>query len=67
MLGIHTISEFPVFPLDLATLHADPSSKSLEEALSRAFLEAKRKLPAVIYLPHIDHWYTHTVLVAIQR
>lgn len=31
--------------------------QSLEEACVNTFTEAKRKLPSIIFLPHIDTWW----------
>jgi SpoVK/Ycf46/Vps4 family AAA+-type ATPase len=46
-----------VFSIDYAALNSDPSAKTLEESCVRVFGEARRKLPSVVYLPHIDSWW----------
>ena len=33
------------------------SSRSLEEALVHAFVEARRAAPALLFLPHLDGWW----------
>jgi hypothetical protein len=55
---LHRLEEFPIFSIDYAALNADPSAKTLEESCVRVFGEARRKLPSVVYLPHIDAWWT---------
>ena len=34
-----------------------PSARSLEEALVHAFVEARRSVPAVLFLPHLEGWW----------
>jgi SpoVK/Ycf46/Vps4 family AAA+-type ATPase len=40
-----------------ATIHNAMIGQSLEEACVNTFTEAKRKLPSIIFLPHIDTWW----------
>lgn len=47
---LHYIERLPVHRLDLSTLHG-LSARSPEEACVQLFLEARRNVPAVIYLP----------------
>ncbi|ELR23653.1 ATPase, AAA domain containing protein [Acanthamoeba castellanii str. Neff] len=54
---LHALEQYPVFSLDIASLCADTVAKSLEEACVNTFTEAKRKLPSIIFLPHIDTWW----------
>jgi hypothetical protein len=54
---LNHLEEFSIFSLDFATLNSDTSAKTLEEALARVLSEAKRKLPAVIYIPHAPEWW----------
>jgi hypothetical protein len=51
------LEELPTFCLDLPSLNFDPSAKSLEEAMVQIFAEARRKLPSVLFLPHLDSWW----------
>ncbi|KAG1677087.1 ATPase family AAA domain-containing protein 2B [Nymphon striatum] len=56
----------PVHCLDLPSLFSE-SSASPEESCARIFREAKRNTPSIIYLPHIDTWWStvNSAVVAI--
>eukprot|EP01102_Stenamoeba_stenopodia_P015429 TRINITY_DN5253_c0_g1_i5.p1 TRINITY_DN5253_c0_g1~~TRINITY_DN5253_c0_g1_i5.p1 ORF type:complete len:526 (+),score=122.18 TRINITY_DN5253_c0_g1_i5:275-1852(+) len=54
---LNTLEEFSIFSLDYATLNADISAKTIEESLVRVLNEAKRKLPAVLYMPRAPEWW----------
>ncbi|KAK9861644.1 hypothetical protein WJX84_011103 [Apatococcus fuscideae] len=54
---LHALEGLPVHALGLPTLLADASSRSPEEALVHAFMEACRAAPAILYLPHLQMWW----------
>lgn len=54
---LHCLEHLPVHKLDLPTLHA-VSSRSPEEACTEFFHEAQQTLPSVLYLPHLDQWWS---------
>jgi len=73
---LHSLEQYPVFSLDLASLCADTVAKvtqqfnriglltfslsfnkSLEEACVHIFTEARRKVPSIVYVPHMDAWW----------
>jgi SpoVK/Ycf46/Vps4 family AAA+-type ATPase len=53
----HMYDSFSQVSLDLATLAADPNSRSLDEALVRAVSMARRSLPCLLIIPMLDLWY----------
>lgn len=54
---MHHLEEFPVSAIDIPSLFANPATKTLEESFIVSFKEALRKVPSVIYLPHVDSWW----------
>jgi ATPase family AAA domain-containing protein 2 len=61
---LHHLEGCPVHAIDLPSLLADGGSRSSEEALVTAVREACRAVPSVLYLPHLDVWWSaaHQVL-----
>ena len=53
---LHALEEIPVKVLDLSSV-VGVTSCSPEESLVQLFKEAKRVLPCVLYLPHVDSWW----------
>ena len=53
---LHHMERLPVHRLDLSTLHG-LSARCPEEACVQLFHEARRNVPAVIYLPVINRWW----------
>ena len=41
----------------MSTLHSNIVAKSIEEAFQLEMKECIKKLPCIIYLPHIDLWW----------
>ncbi|KAK8734879.1 hypothetical protein OTU49_005708 [Cherax quadricarinatus] len=56
---IHSLEKVPTHKLDLATLYS-VSARAPEEACAQIFHEARRNLPSIIYVPHIDQWWGTT-------
>lgn len=54
---LYNLEELPIFAIDLTSLIANPLVKTLEEAFVLNYKEALRKVPSVLYLPHIDQWW----------
>jgi SpoVK/Ycf46/Vps4 family AAA+-type ATPase len=54
---LHALEGLPVHAVGLTALLSDPSAHSPEEALVRAFAEARRAAPAVLFLPHTHLWW----------
>ncbi|KAL4237041.1 ATPase AAA domain-containing protein 2 [Mactra antiquata] len=54
---IHHLEQLPVHTLDISTLYAC-SARSPEESCAHIFREAKRTSPSIIYLPHINNWWS---------
>eukprot|EP00798_Chlamydomonas_sp_ICE-L_P030291 gene30291-35279_t len=55
---LYALEGLPVHAVGLPSLLSDPGSRSLEEALVHAFMEARRAAPALLFLPHIQLWWT---------
>ncbi|KAM5156580.1 ATPase family AAA domain-containing protein 2 [Mantella aurantiaca] len=53
---IHTLEKFTVYTLDLAVLFG-VSVTSPEETCAQLFREARRTLPSILYIPHINLWW----------
>lgn len=53
---LHYMERLPVHRLDLSTLHG-LSARSPEEACVQLFQEARRNVPAIIYLPLVSRWW----------
>lgn len=56
---IHTLEKIPTHKLDIAALYS-VSARAPEEACAQIFHEARRNLPSIIYVPHIDQWWGTT-------
>eukprot|EP01126_Amoeba_proteus_P064557 TRINITY_DN9059_c0_g4_i2.p1 TRINITY_DN9059_c0_g4~~TRINITY_DN9059_c0_g4_i2.p1 ORF type:complete len:772 (+),score=175.82 TRINITY_DN9059_c0_g4_i2:144-2459(+) len=54
---LYHLEEFPFFPLDHASLSSDLTTYSLEESLVEKVRLALRKVPSILYLPHLDGWW----------
>ncbi|KAK9862443.1 hypothetical protein WJX84_000192, partial [Apatococcus fuscideae] len=54
---LHALEGLPVHALGLPSLLADANSRSPEEALVHAFMEACRGAPSILYLPHLQAWW----------
>lgn len=54
---LHALEGLPVHAVGLPSLISDVGSRSLEEALVHAFIEAQRAAPAILYLPHLGVWW----------
>jgi SpoVK/Ycf46/Vps4 family AAA+-type ATPase len=55
--ALHRLEEFPVFSLDFASLLADSSHFSPEQALVSRVMEASKAAPSVIFLPDLTSWW----------
>uniref|UniRef100_A0A7S3R8I7 Bromo domain-containing protein n=1 Tax=Dunaliella tertiolecta TaxID=3047 RepID=A0A7S3R8I7_DUNTE len=55
---LSAVEGLPVHSVGLPALLSDPGARSLEEALVHVVVEARRAAPAVLYLPHIQLWWT---------
>ncbi|XP_062858315.1 ATPase family AAA domain-containing protein 2B [Trichomycterus rosablanca] len=53
---LHHLNKFTVHRLDLPTLYS-VSAKTPEESCAQVFREAQRRVPSVIYMPHIGDWW----------
>ncbi|KAF9974891.1 ATPase AAA domain-containing protein 2B [Actinomortierella ambigua] len=53
---LHHLEGCTVQPFDLAALMSE-SSRTPEAACVQYFIEVKRHVPSVIYIPHIDTWW----------
>ncbi|XP_037783045.1 ATPase family AAA domain-containing protein 2B-like isoform X2 [Penaeus monodon] len=56
---IHSLEKVPTHKLDLAALYS-VSARAPEEACAQVFHEARRNLPSIVYVPHIDQWWGTT-------
>ncbi|KAF9158199.1 ATPase AAA domain-containing protein 2B [Actinomortierella ambigua] len=56
---LHYLEGCTVQPFDLASLMSE-SSRTPEAACVQYFIEVKRHVPSVIYIPHIDTWWNVT-------
>lgn len=56
---LHHMERLPVHRLDLTTLYG-LTARNPEEACVQVFQEARRNVPAVIYLPLISRWWPAT-------
>lgn len=54
---LERLEAFPQVSIDIALLHADSVTRSLEESLVARFNEAARRLPSVLIIPHVDEWW----------
>ncbi|XP_065670723.1 ATPase family AAA domain-containing protein 2 isoform X3 [Hydra vulgaris] len=54
---LHSMEHLSSYSIDLASITGN-SSRTPEEAISQIFLEARKSVPSVIYLPHIDVWFS---------
>ncbi|PRP81474.1 ATPase family AAA domain-containing protein 2 [Planoprotostelium fungivorum] len=54
---LHRLEQFPVTCIDMSELVSHTTARSVEEAFVSAFREALRKVPSVIFLPHLDSWW----------
>ncbi|XP_060557412.1 ATPase family AAA domain-containing protein 2-like isoform X2 [Ruditapes philippinarum] len=54
---IHHLEQLPVHTLDLSTLYA-VEARTPEESCAHIFREAKRSSPSIIYMPHVNHWWS---------
>lgn len=55
---LHLCEGCPVHPIDLTSLHSDLGARSPEEALMSAFREAARSVPSIVFLPHLELWWS---------
>ncbi|XP_043116667.1 ATPase family AAA domain-containing protein 2-like isoform X2 [Puntigrus tetrazona] len=53
---LHTLEKFTVYTLDVAVLYG-VSSATPEEACAQVFCEARRTVPSILYIPHIQRWW----------
>ncbi|XP_053567143.1 ATPase family AAA domain-containing protein 2B [Bombina bombina] len=53
---LHTLEKFSVHRLDLPALYS-VSAKTPEESCAQIFREARRSVPSVVYMPHIEDWW----------
>ncbi|KAM3932372.1 ATPase family AAA domain-containing protein 2B isoform 2-T2 [Leptodactylus fuscus] len=53
---LHVLEKFSVHRLDLPALYS-VSAKTPEESCAQVFREARRTVPSVVYMPHIDDWW----------
>ncbi|CAM9995195.1 unnamed protein product, partial [Laminaria digitata] len=54
--ALHALDGVPVHSLALHSLHGDPS-RTAEAALISRFVEARRNVPSVLYLPGAHQWW----------
>eukprot|EP00850_Spirogloea_muscicola_P006421 SM000030S11430 [mRNA] locus=s30:604860:611122:+ [translate_table: standard] len=54
---LHELERYPVYSLGLPSLLADPGAKSPEEALVHIVGEARKNVPAILFLPHLPLWW----------
>lgn len=54
--ALHLLDGVPVHSLALHSLHGDPS-RTAEAALVSRFVEARRNVPSVLYLPDAHQWW----------
>ncbi|XP_053394851.1 ATPase family AAA domain-containing protein 2-like [Mercenaria mercenaria] len=54
---IHHLEQLPVHTLDLSSLYA-VNARSPEESCAHIFREARRTSPSIIYLPHVNQWFS---------
>ncbi|CAN0227050.1 unnamed protein product, partial [Scytosiphon promiscuus] len=54
--ALHLLDGVPVHSLALHSLHGDPS-RTAEAALVSRFVEARRNVPSVLYLPGAHQWW----------
>uniref|UniRef100_A0AAY4AWR2 ATPase family AAA domain-containing protein 2 n=1 Tax=Denticeps clupeoides TaxID=299321 RepID=A0AAY4AWR2_9TELE len=53
---LHRLENFSVHRLDLPTLYS-VSAKTPEESCAQVLREARRSVPSVVYMPHINEWW----------
>ncbi|KAM9316920.1 ATPase family AAA domain-containing protein 2B [Gastrophryne carolinensis] len=53
---LHMLEKFSVHRLDLPALYS-VSAKTPEESCAQVFREARRTVPSIVYMPHIDEWW----------
>ena len=56
---VHSLEKIPTHKLDLTVLYS-VSARAPEEACAQVFHEARRSLPSIVYVPHIDQWWGTT-------
>uniref|UniRef100_A0A6B2KXG9 Bromo domain-containing protein n=1 Tax=Arcella intermedia TaxID=1963864 RepID=A0A6B2KXG9_9EUKA len=54
---LYNMESLPIQNLDLSTLFSEFYAKSLEESLVLKLKEVFKKIPTIIYLPHINTWW----------
>eukprot|EP01117_Protostelium_nocturnum_P001879 TRINITY_DN1240_c0_g1_i10.p1 TRINITY_DN1240_c0_g1~~TRINITY_DN1240_c0_g1_i10.p1 ORF type:complete len:1298 (+),score=512.73 TRINITY_DN1240_c0_g1_i10:287-4180(+) len=54
---LYKLEQFPVSSIDTASLVSNPVARSTEEAFVIEFKEALRKVPSIVFLPHINSWW----------
>ncbi|OWF52018.1 ATPase family AAA domain-containing protein 2B [Mizuhopecten yessoensis] len=54
---LHHMEQLPVHVVDLPSLFA-VSAKTPEESCAQIFREAMRSSPSIVYMPHINHWWS---------
>lgn len=54
--ALHLLDGVPVHSLALHSLHGDPS-RTAEASLVSRFVEARRNVPSVLYLPGAHQWW----------
>lgn len=54
---LYKMEHIPAYILNLVLLYQD-TSRSTEEACIKVFIEAKRNVPSIIYIPNIDKWWS---------
>lgn len=66
---LHYLDNFNIQTLDLSTLVLD-STKTMESAVVQIFIEAKKRQPAVIFIPNIELWVktvsNHLILTLVS-
>lgn len=59
---LHYLEEYPVYSLDLPSMHGDQCARNCEEVCLRKFKEARKNAPSVVYWPHLDRWWEAATL-----
>ncbi|XP_052778215.1 ATPase family AAA domain-containing protein 2-like [Mya arenaria] len=54
---VHYLEQLPVHTLDLSSLYT-VQSRTPEESCAHVFREAKRTAPSIVYLPHVNQWWS---------
>lgn len=55
---LHSLESCPVHSIDLAHIYSSVTARSPEEALMTNIREACRSVPSVLYLPHLELWWS---------